>query len=1155
MRRISFIFFFLLLILVGCNPTGEKKALCASGQTFDPVTRGCGGRAATTTVNTGGPVNTLTADTLSEDIAKVVYLTYTDPDSDLATSCSISSTVNVTAGACSCTAGICSATITPDANESASSNTFNQGFSILYTVTANGQTSTSTWATLTVNDVDDAPVITSLSPVAISLTEDSGVFVTINWTDSDGGAHTYATLSSSNLTITNWGCGSGTTGTCLLYIQGANNFSGAAGVSFQIASLSGVLYTYSSVQTLTGAFVSANDVPVGTLSSVTFTEDTESIITLSYTDVEGDLADTGSGGCAIPSTTNMAISTACSCAAGVCTVGLTPGTNIYTPTGGAIGFSYTITTNLATSTSTAVSLNYSSNISVTAVADPPVGTTTFAAITEDATSASITLGYTDPDGDTATACSISNYINGSGTCTCTSGVCTLAFVPAANVASPTAVSFSYSLTTGSLSFVTPQAVTVDVTAVNDNPTISTASASLTSNMNTTIYQALTIDEGGGADEDSQIITGAGVTFTSSNTTLIPTANISVVLADTTTAWADTTLVSADSIQAYLKIIPVNGVYGTASVVMTVSDGVGGSSTQTFAVAINPVYAIHNGWTNIKAMGDKTDSADSVLESKYVAIYWEDFTLYGAALNSSTAYNVYRSTSASIDFKTPLNSSAIPSTQKYYIDSDSSLTAGTTYYYAVRPIDSVYTKPIAPVKITDTSAVADANAASAYGNLAIVMPDDNMALVHRWAVNKEVCQKMGKSAPTLGVSVSSINYDPDQNFRCQYVGPGNINSGGVGYYDLAKNLHVDRFELGCNYSTSDCTSNGCIGYGSPLTTGCEGNTCVPATASVIDPVLYYDRSTGSCYYNTSPLSTTWTPVSDMAISVMDDVDFKPARLPPLTNITAAKAQSICDSRSAGTADRLMRRVEFVAASAWDLSLADSSVTARETGSSLATTSACNSSSLSGLSISSDNSFPSSDTDTLPSTQSTSHRTLLTGSTTTANCVSRYGIADLIGNVREWNSDSINFVTNLSTSASAISAIDASFTTQFQEAVNTTVFGFNSSMYGAYSSSGNLTEWQYKNKSFNGNYFNMAYGIPSATNSAISINLTIDTEITATQLHEDFVGINASALSTAGIGITTSGGSFEDGTQAGRYAIEFLPSTTKDAKTGFRCVIEY
>lgn len=1154
MRRISFIFFFLLLILVGCNPTGEKKSLCANGQTFDPATRGCGGRTTSITVNTGGPVNTLTSDTLTEDIAKVVYLTYTDPDGDKATTCSVSSVVNVSVGACSCTNGICSVTVTPDADENASSNTFNQGFSLLYTVTANAQTSTATWASLTVNAVDDAPVITSLSPVAITLTEDNGVLVTANWTDIDGGAHTYATLASSNLTITDFGCGTGTTGTCLFYIVGASNFSGSASVSFQIASLSGVLYTYSSVQTLSGAFVSANDVPVGTLTSASFTEDTESIITLTYTDVEGDIADTGTGGCAIASTTNMAITTACSCVAGVCTVGLTPGTNVYTPTGGAIGFSYTITTNVGTSTSTAVSLTYPSNLTVTGVDDAPVGTTTAAAITEDTTT-NITLGYTDPDGDTATICSISNYVNGSGTCSCSSGVCTLAFVPATNVASPTAVSFNYTLTTGTLSFASAQAVTVNVSAANDNPTITTATTSLTSNMNTTIYQALTIDEGGGADEDSQIITGAGITFTSSNTTLVPTANISVVLADTTTAWADTTLVSANSIQAYLKIIPSSGVYGTSTVTMTVSDGVGGTASQTFAVTVNPVYAVHNGWTNIKALGNKTDTNGSVLESKYVAIYWEDFTLYGAAINSSSAYNVYRSTSASIDFKTPLNTSSIPSTQKYYIDTDSTLTAGTTYYYAVRPIDSVYSKPIAPVKVTDTTTVADTSAANAYGNLTIVMPANNMALVHRWAVNKEVCQKMGKTAPTLGVSVSSINYDPDQNFRCQYVGPGNINSGGVGYYDLSKNLHVDRFELGCNYSTTDCTSNGCIGYGSPSTTGCEGNTCIPSTASVTTPVLYYDRSTGSCYYNTSPLSTTWTAVSDMAISVMDDVDFKPAHLPPLTNITAAQAQSICDNRSAGTADRLIRRAEFVAASAWDTSLADNSVTSRETGSSLGTTSACNSSSLSGLSISSDTSFPTSDTDTLPSTQSTTHRTLITGSTTTANCVSRYGISDLVGNVREWNSDTINYATNMSASASAISTVDTSFTTQFQEAVSTNVFGFNSSMYGAYSSSGNLTEWQYKNKNFNGNYFNMAYGIPSATNSAISMSLAIDTGITAAQLHEDFVAINASTLSTSAIGITTSGGSFEDGTQAGRYAIEFLPSTTKDSKTGFRCVIEY
>lgn len=1155
MRRISILCFLFLSILTGCNPTGEKKSLCADGQTFDPVTRGCGGTRAVTTVNTGGPVNTLSSASLTEDTSKIVYLTYTDPDGDLATACSINSTVNLTAGACSCSAGVCSVTITPDANENDGSNTASQGFSLLYTVTANTQTSTATWATISVQAVDDAPVITSVSPVAISLNEDAGILVTANFTDADGGSHTYATFASSNLTVTDFGCSAGTVGTCLFYIQGAANFSGAASLNFRIASLSGVLYTYSSIQTLTGSFAAVNDAPVGTLASATFTEDTESIITLTYTDVEGDIADTGTVGCAVPLATNMAISTACSCAAGVCTVGLTPAANVNTPTSAAVEFSYTITSNTGTSTSSAVTLT-NSNITVTAVPDAPTGTTSTATVVED-TLTNITLGYTDPDGDTATNCSISSYVNSSGTCTCSAGVCTLAFTPASNVASPTAVSFAYSLTTGTgsgaLSFTTAQSVTVDVTAVNDNPTISASTYNLSGNMNTNIFQQLTLDEGGGSDEDSQIMSATGISFSSSNTTLIPNGNVSVVQADTVTAWADTTLVSADSLSAYLKMVPASGQYGTATVTMTLIDGAGGTTTQNFLVTVNPVYAIHNGWTNIKALGNKTNANGTILEAQYVALYWEDFTLYGATINSTTAYNVYRSTSPSIDFKTPLNSTSIPSSQKYYIDT-SSLTAGTTYYYAVRPIDSVYSQPIAPVKMTDTGTVADANAAGAYGNVTIVMPTDNMALVHRWAVNKEICQKLGKSAPTVGVSVSSVNYDPDEDFRCVYTGPGNIDDGGTGYYDFSKHLHVDRFEMGCNYSTTDCTNNGCIGYGNPATNGCDGNACTPSTASVSTPVMYYDRSTAVCYYSTTALSSGWTAVSGMAVSVMDDVDLNVAHLPPLTNISATQAQAICANRAA-TNDRIMRRPDFIAASAWDTSLADSSITNVEAGTNLATNTYCNSSALAGLSLSSDNTFPTTDPDTLPSTNSSPQRTLITGSNTTANCVSRYGIADLIGNVREWNADSITYLDNLSMNGPAVSSIDASYTNQWVEDVNNTNFAFNSGGYGAYSSSGNLTQWQYKNKSFNGNYFNVVYGVPTTTNSALSMALPIDTGITAAQLHEDFIAINAIATSGSGIGISTSGGSYSDGTQAGRYALEFLPSTLLDQKTGFRCVIEY
>jgi hypothetical protein len=78
------------------------------------------------------------------------------------------------------------------------------------------------------------------------------------------------------------------------------------------------------------------------------TEDTEAIITLSYTDSNSDLATA----CSASSLSNVTISTPCSCnGSGVCTIGVT-GTSGYF---GAASFDYTVTANSVTSNTASIS--------------------------------------------------------------------------------------------------------------------------------------------------------------------------------------------------------------------------------------------------------------------------------------------------------------------------------------------------------------------------------------------------------------------------------------------------------------------------------------------------------------------------------------------------------------------------------------------------------------------------------------------------------------------------------------------------------------------------------------------------------------------------------------------------------------------------------
>jgi hypothetical protein len=82
-------FFFLLaafLVVSACTPKAtEKKAVCGVNQAFNSVTRSCYSIAETR--NT--PIGTKATDTLSEEVAKTITLSYTDANSNLASLCKV----------------------------------------------------------------------------------------------------------------------------------------------------------------------------------------------------------------------------------------------------------------------------------------------------------------------------------------------------------------------------------------------------------------------------------------------------------------------------------------------------------------------------------------------------------------------------------------------------------------------------------------------------------------------------------------------------------------------------------------------------------------------------------------------------------------------------------------------------------------------------------------------------------------------------------------------------------------------------------------------------------------------------------------------------------------------------------------------------------
>lgn len=204
--------------------------------------------------------------------------------------------------------------------------------------------------------------------------------------------------------------------------------------------------------------ISGNTAPVANaITPAAFNEDTQSIITLSYSDVDGD---SGSS-CTIANLTNVTISTACSCVAGVCSVGIT-GTSHYS---GAASFSYTVTAAGQTSNSATASLT------ITAVDDAPVASNiTPAAFNED-TQSVITLSYSDVESHSATTCTVSGLTNvtESTTCGCVAGVCTVGVTGLANYTG--AASFNYTVTANGLTSNSATA-SLTISSVNDAPVTS-----------------------------------------------------------------------------------------------------------------------------------------------------------------------------------------------------------------------------------------------------------------------------------------------------------------------------------------------------------------------------------------------------------------------------------------------------------------------------------------------------------------------------------------------------------------------------------------------------------------------------------------------------------------------------------------------------------
>lgn len=529
--------------------------------------------------------------------------------------------------------------------------------------------------------------------------------------------------------------------------------------------------------------------------------------------------------------------------------------------------------------------------------------------------------------------------------------------------------------------------------------------------------------------------------------------------------------------------------------------------------------------------------------------------------------------------------------------DTTAIAGKTYYYVVRPVVNALTSK---KFVVPTSEV--------YSEVRLIAPQPNYAFVHRWMINQEICKSMNITEDTTAHKIDPIN-----NFRCQYVGPGRTDTNGsnlveASFYDIGMDMMVDTQEMGCSYSKAPkCTADGCVGMGAPVTN---------VNNEAGD--LWYNRSAGTCHVLTG---SGWSDINDNALYTVvsgnrliveqsitatpDSIhNAQTALNPALTNITKNNAKAICQARDIAafedlatppTMANLPNRKEFVAYSAHRLDQNSSTRKSMEQGSSLNAASVCNGSSANGLeSKFIDSAIPQNALMyTIAGTKSSQIRSLHTGSIpwednkSTKECVSRYGIQDVYGNVAEWNDETFACLRDFSgtdifscIAETASASLRSGFKTN-DFLVNGHAYGFDGAV-GPHIATQFITSYQYHNKLYNGSRFSLPMGVPlndsiltyDSPSDADSLpdfaagldwflNIGNSSGILTENLHEDGMilfrndpGILAGDATTY-MRHMASGGSYISSTYPGRFSMWFLGdglAEEKSSEIGFRCMLQ-
>ncbi len=608
---------------------------------------------------------------------------------------------------------------------------------------------------------------------------------------------------------------------------------------------------------------------------------------------------------------------------------------------------------------------------------------------------------------------------------------------------------------------------------------------------------------------------------------------------------------------------------------------------------NDVYGVVDTTTHVVSCKRIKNGIGVDYTPSSVTLAWRSFSAISSSAFTPdiTGYKVFRRQfNEEYDLKEPI--ATIGENQLSY--TDETAFGGMAYYYKVVPIVSYNSK------------VLTAFSNESFSEVRMVAPPANYSFVHRWMANQEVCNKMGFTVD----QVAPNRVDPTHNYRCPYRGPGATLDGTDSYYDIGSDFLVDTFESGCpftegpvcdidqdNDGDADGAKASCISMYNPPT------VTIPVAGTV-----FYNRSTGVCKVSSG---ATWVDFNLSHGAGLASTSLMSKTVshfnPPLTNVDRDQAILLCQDRgtvsittSASTATgtfQLPSRKEQIAFMAAPMEmqssnksyneLPDATIETIENGQSLNNYGFCNANNSNGVSSSFIDAHnpPSSLLFTVPGTASSSIRSLATGSIQwgssfygTTQCVSRYGMQDVYGNVSEWVRDTLSWSgTNYITSGASFNFDldnDVLYTPEQAYHFNSAIGPCNDSVASDGCNSADLTPtdpWDIIDRSYGASYIALPVGLPFTDDfySNYSAKLIVDSllrigqssgGITSAALHGDSFIINdgrPAQVSGSQVYMST-GGNYTSSNSAGRYSFELHPSASpSSAKIGFRCraVVNY